>query len=77
MRNLTSRMQTAGYPVIMTEHTDHRTPPFSYILGLDAAGISWFLGDGTGFDDRNNGYLMVAAVLATRSALPGQRTDLL
>jgi endoglucanase len=52
---LTSQMQQAGYPIVMTEYSNDRTPPLSYLYGLESAGISWFLLDGDGFTDAATG----------------------
>jgi Cellulase (glycosyl hydrolase family 5) len=52
---LASHMQQAGYPIVMTEYSNDRTPPLSYLYGLETAGISWILLDGDGFTDAATG----------------------
>jgi endoglucanase len=55
LAKLTSEMQQAGYPIVMTEYSNDRTPPLSYLYDLENAGISWFLLDGDGFTDGATG----------------------
>jgi Cellulase (glycosyl hydrolase family 5) len=55
LANLASQMQQARYPIVMTEYSNDRTPPLSYLYSLESAGISWFLLDGDGFTDAATG----------------------
>jgi hypothetical protein len=54
--DLTTKLQNAGYPLIMTEYSNDHTPPWPYLLTVDSQGISWFLlwGSGSSISDTMN-----------------------